>query len=198
MLCRKHTQTSTCAVPLLSTLIVNICPLSFFSFSVTYDLFGNCDVTDQLVRQLQWWHPEALWFANISNMILWFTYVKGAWRALSGKFGAGITFKTTLKGAGRLLDSVLTDLWMPTLCFILSAVSLGVGIHKLVSLMLCLMLCLILLCLMLCLKTSQQHMPHFAETQQSWLANYGNHAKLCCCEVLDIRHSIRHFSACKH
>ena len=66
-------------------------------------------------------------------MILWFTYVKGAWRALTGKFGAGITFKTTLKGAGRLLDSVLTDLWMPTLCFILSAVSLGVGIHKLVG-----------------------------------------------------------------
>lgn len=66
-------------------------------------------------------------------MILWFTYVKGAWRALTGNFGAGITFKTTLKGAGKLLDSVLTDLWMPTLCFILSAVSLGVGIHKLVS-----------------------------------------------------------------
>lgn len=82
---------------------------------------------------MQWWHPEALWFANISNMILWFTYVKGAVRALTGKFGAGITFKTTIKGAGKLLDSVLGDLWMPLLCFILSAVSLGVGIHKLVS-----------------------------------------------------------------
>ena len=66
-------------------------------------------------------------------MILWFTYVKGAFRALTGKFGAGITFKTTIKGAGKLLDSVLGDLWMPLLCFILSAVSLGVGIHKLVS-----------------------------------------------------------------
>ena len=82
---------------------------------------------------MQWWHPEALWFANISNMILWFTYVKGAIRALTGKFGAGITFKTTVKGAGKLLDSVLGDLWMPLLCFILSAISLGVGIHKLVS-----------------------------------------------------------------
>lgn len=66
-------------------------------------------------------------------MILWFTYVKGAFRALTGKFGAGITFKTTIKGAGKLLDSVIGDLWMPLLCFILSAVSLGVGIHKLVS-----------------------------------------------------------------
>lgn len=74
-------------------------------------------------------------------MILWFTYVKGAWRALTGKFGAGITFKTTLKGAGRLLDSVLTDLWMPTLCFIASAVSLGVGIHKLVRPLSCIALC---------------------------------------------------------
>ena len=65
-------------------------------------------------------------------MILWFTYVKGAWRALTGKFGAGITFKTTLKGAGRLLDSVLGDLWMPGSCFILSAISLGYGIKELV------------------------------------------------------------------
>lgn len=65
-------------------------------------------------------------------MILWFTYVKGAWRALTGKFGAGITFKTTLKGAGKLLDSVLGDLWMPGSCFILSAISLGYGIKELV------------------------------------------------------------------
>lgn len=82
---------------------------------------------------MQWWHPEALWFANISNMILWFTYVKGAWRALTGKFGAGITFKTTIKGAGRLLDSVLGDLWMPGACFVLSLVSLIYGIKELVS-----------------------------------------------------------------
>lgn len=82
---------------------------------------------------MQWWHPEALWFANISNMILWFTYVKGAWRALTGKFGAGITFKTTIKGAGRLLDSVLGDLWMPGACFVLSLVSLIYGIRELVS-----------------------------------------------------------------
>lgn len=66
-------------------------------------------------------------------MILWFTYVKGAWRALTGKFGAGITFKTTIKGAGKLLDSVLGDLWMPGVCFLLSAISLGYGIHELVS-----------------------------------------------------------------
>ena len=44
----------------------------------------------------------------------------------------GITFKTTLKGAGRLLDSVLGDLWMPGSCFILSAISLGYGIKELV------------------------------------------------------------------
>ena len=48
--------------------------------------------------------------------------------------GKQITFKATLKGlGGRLAASAFIDLWMPVLCFILMAVSLGIGIGKVVS-----------------------------------------------------------------
>ena len=41
---------------------------------------------------------EALWFANVGNQVLWWTYVKACWRALgSACAGKGITFKTTMK-----------------------------------------------------------------------------------------------------
>ena len=83
---------------------------------------------------LQWWHIEALWFANISNAILWFTYVKGCFRVLSGMFGSKITFKTTLKGAGKLLNSAIGDLWMPFVCLVLLIVSFGKGLQELVRL----------------------------------------------------------------
>ena len=83
---------------------------------------------------LQWWHIEALWFANISNAILWFTYVKGCFRVLSGMFGSKITFKTTLKGAGKLLNSAIGDLWMPFVCLVLLVVSFGKGLAELVRL----------------------------------------------------------------
>ena len=43
-------------------------------------------------------HVEALWFANVGNQVLWWTYVKACWRALgSACAGKGITFKTTMK-----------------------------------------------------------------------------------------------------
>ncbi len=32
-------------------------------------------------------HVEALWFASISNSILWFTYVKACWRAAMSSCG---------------------------------------------------------------------------------------------------------------
>lgn len=36
----------------------------------------------------KWKHMEALWFASISNSILWFTYVKACWRAAMSSCGA--------------------------------------------------------------------------------------------------------------
>lgn len=52
-------------------------------------------------------HIEALWFANVAGNILWWTYVKAFWRALNSVFGQKITFKTTLKGASMLMNSVV-------------------------------------------------------------------------------------------
>lgn len=46
-------------------------------------------------------HIYPLWFSGISNQIMWWTYVKAFWRGVAGATGAKITFKTTLKGAGR-------------------------------------------------------------------------------------------------
>ena len=74
-------------------------------------------------------HIYPLWFSGISNQIMWWTYVKAFWRGVAGATGAKITFKTTLKGAGRcasiwknvdlgkVLPSLLSlDLWKPDFC----------------------------------------------------------------------------------
>ena len=43
-------------------------------------------------------HLEALWFANVGNQVLWWTYVKACWRAVGSIIAKkGITFKTTMK-----------------------------------------------------------------------------------------------------
>ena len=49
-------------------------------------------------------HIYPLWFSGISNQIMWWTYVKAFWRGVAGATGAKITFKTTLKGAGRCVQ----------------------------------------------------------------------------------------------
>ena len=51
------------------------------------------------VRKMK--HLKPLWFSNIANQIMWWTYVKAFWRGLVAAFGTKITFKTTLKGTGR-------------------------------------------------------------------------------------------------
>lgn len=65
------------------------------------------------VRKLS--HLRPLWFANVANNILWFTFVKGCWRAASAACGKTLTFKTTIKGANALMNSAVGDLWMPIL-----------------------------------------------------------------------------------
>lgn len=50
---------------------------------------------------------EALWFANVGNSVLWFTYVKACWRALGSMIAQkGITFKTTEKVSCSHLCSI--------------------------------------------------------------------------------------------
>ncbi|KAK9904260.1 hypothetical protein WJX75_007984 [Coccomyxa subellipsoidea] len=75
-------------------------------------------------------HIKPLWFANVANNILWWTFVKACWRAVGSTMGKGITFKTTLKGRGMLIANSIGDLWMPTLCFLGLLASLGFGMFK--------------------------------------------------------------------
>jgi hypothetical protein len=53
-----------------------------------------------LLYVTKWAHLEPLWFSNVGNQIMWFTYVKAFVRGVSSATGAKITFKTTLKGGG--------------------------------------------------------------------------------------------------
>jgi hypothetical protein len=80
-------------------------------------------------------HYEPIWFATIANNILWWTFVKACWKSLLSLVPgrAKITFKTTMKGAaGLMANSAIGDLWMPAASFVALAVTLGIGIKKLV------------------------------------------------------------------
>lgn len=70
-------------------------------------------------------HFKPLWFANVANNILWWTFVKACWRAVGSTMGKGITFKTTIKGRGLLIANSIGDLWMPTCCLLALLASLG-------------------------------------------------------------------------
>ena len=76
-------------------------------------------------------HVEALWFANVANSLLWWTYIKAFWRAVNSICGQKIQFKTTLKGASMLMNTAFRDLALPGLCFFLLLASLITGIVKL-------------------------------------------------------------------
>ena len=76
-------------------------------------------------------HFEALWFANVANSLMWWTYVKAFGRAINGVFGQKIQFKTTLKGASMLMNTAFRDLWMPGLCFALLLATIVTGLVKL-------------------------------------------------------------------
>jgi hypothetical protein len=67
-----------------------------------------CHVAQVLYYTRSLKHIEALWFANVANQILWWTYVKACWRALSSACGQSITFKTTLKVRTRLCGQTQT------------------------------------------------------------------------------------------
>ena len=61
-------------------------------------------------------HIYPLWFSGISNQIMWWTYVKAFWRGVAGATGAKITFKTTLKGAGRCESAATCPLALRDCC----------------------------------------------------------------------------------
>ena len=77
----------------------------------------------QYVRKTS--HIGPLWFANVANNILWWTFVKAAYRSANSMSGKTLTFKSTLKGKGMMAARNLGDLWMPAVCLLALLVSLG-------------------------------------------------------------------------
>ncbi|KAK9863564.1 hypothetical protein WJX84_010744, partial [Apatococcus fuscideae] len=75
-------------------------------------------------------HTFPLWFNWVANNILWWTFVKACWRAAGSTCGSTITFKTTLKGTGRLANSNLGDLWIHVVSFCALLASFGFGLWK--------------------------------------------------------------------
>jgi len=81
-------------------------------------------------------HLEPLWFANVANQILWWAYIKAAWRMLWARVFfcfSKVTFKATAKGKGKLASSIVGDVWLHALFFTLLAVSIGVAVWQLVA-----------------------------------------------------------------
>lgn len=70
-----------------------------------------------------------MWFAAVANSILWWAFLKAMYRATIGKWFAGtIVFKVTAKGLQKLNNLPIRDLWMATIWFIFSIVSLIFGL----------------------------------------------------------------------
>ena len=70
-----------------------------------------------------------MWFAAVANSILWWAFLKAMYRATIGKWFAGtIVFKVTAKGLQKLNNLPIRDLWMATLWFLFSIVSLIFGL----------------------------------------------------------------------
>ena len=72
----------------------------------------------------------------MANSILWWAYVKAAWRMLLARIFfcfSSVTFKATAKGKGKLAASIVGDVWLHALFFVLLAVSIGVAVAQLVA-----------------------------------------------------------------
>jgi len=74
-------------------------------------------------------HLKSMWFAGVSNNILWWAFLKAMYRSTVGRWIEGtIVFKVTAKGLQRMKDLPIRDIWMSMLWFIAMMVSLIVGL----------------------------------------------------------------------
>jgi len=74
-------------------------------------------------------HFKSMWFAAVANSILWWAFLKAMYRATIGRWFAGtLVFKVTAKGLQKLSNLPIRDLWMATLWFLFSIVSLVFGL----------------------------------------------------------------------
>jgi endoglucanase len=82
-------------------------------------------------------HVEALWFADIANSILWWAYVKAAWRMLWARVFfccSSVHFKATAKGKGNKLQaSIVGDVWLHAVFLFVLAVTIAVAVWQLVA-----------------------------------------------------------------
>ena len=92
-----------------------------------------CPVADPGAAPCSLKHIEALWFSNVANSLMWWTYVKAFWRAANSICGGAIQFKTTIKGASALMNTALRDLAMPIVAFGLLASAIIAGCIKVFS-----------------------------------------------------------------
>lgn len=70
-----------------------------------------------------------MWFASVANSILWWAFLKAMYRATIGRWLAGtIVFKVTAKGLQKLNNLPIRDLWMASIWFIFSIVTLVFGL----------------------------------------------------------------------
>lgn len=74
-------------------------------------------------------HLKSMWFASVSNSILWFAYFKAMYRSTVGRWLSGtIVFKVTAKGLQKLNNLPLRDVWMAFVWFIFSITTLIFGL----------------------------------------------------------------------
>lgn len=72
-----------------------------------------------------------MWFASVSNCVLWFAFLKAMWRATVGRWLSGtIVFKVTAKGLQKLNNLPFRDVWMAAIFFTFSLVSLIFGLVR--------------------------------------------------------------------
>jgi cellulose synthase/poly-beta-1,6-N-acetylglucosamine synthase-like glycosyltransferase len=72
---------------------------------------------------------QSMWFAGVSNSILWFAFLKALSRATVGRWLSGtIVFKVTAKGLQRLNSLPLRDVWMSSIWLVFSLVTLIFGL----------------------------------------------------------------------
>ena len=121
------------ATPLL--MLVPIITVWFGAFPIVINFWAAVSITSYYAATLAlmyytraFAHLKSMWFSSVANSILWFAFLKAMYRATVGRWLSGtIVFKVTAKGLQRLNNLPLRDVWMSSLWFIFSLISLIFG-----------------------------------------------------------------------
>ena len=122
------------ATPLL--MLVPIITVWFGAFPIVINFWAAVSITAYYSATLllmyytrSLGHLKSMWFASVANSILWFAFLKAMYRATVGRWLSGtIVFKVTAKGLQKLNKLPLRDVWMASIWFIFSLVTLTFGL----------------------------------------------------------------------